>query len=153
MTRRRTWVVVVLSLALVAVMICSLPRGVEEPVYDGKRYTEWVQQISALGEGAAVERGRQEAIAAIEAIGTNAIPYLLQEIGSKDSSVKQLLIRVMPQWGRPVPAPWRRDRAQVGLRILRHHAALFTPSLKELQNDPELAPTIRPLMESLERGW
>ena len=153
MTRRRTCVVIVLPFALVAVMIWSLPRGVEEPVYHGKRYTEWVEQILALGEGGAVERGRQEAIAAIEAIGTNAIPYLLQEIGSKDSSVKQLLIRVMPQWSRPVPAPWRRDRAQVGFRILRHHAALFTPSLKELQRDPELAPTIRPLMESLERGW
>ena len=149
MTGKRTCVVVVLPLALVGVMICILPRGVQEPVYQEKRYTEWAQQTLALGEGTAVERGRQEGIAAIEAIGTNAIPYLLQEIESKDSSVKQLLIKTMPRWSRPVPAPWRRDRAQVGFRILRRHAALFVPSLKELQKDPELAPTIGPLMESL----
>jgi hypothetical protein len=60
------------GLALAGLAVCLLFPG--EPVYHGKRLSAWVADLHPL----VVEARQQEAVPALRAIGTNAVPYLLE---------------------------------------------------------------------------
>jgi hypothetical protein len=121
-----------------------------EPVYQGKRLTEWLQQDEAgflLGRNQ--DQGRQ-AEAAIRAIGTNAIPIYLKLIRTKESPLVVKFLRFMPRrWLSRLRVPQRQDYqwkifnrrslGAVGFGALREKAAPAVPTLIGLlkAKDPE----------------
>jgi hypothetical protein len=76
-------------LAAVAVgLLLCWRRGPKEPVYQGKRLTEWIQDFQGSSSLSLYEsrRQRQEAARqAMKAIGTNALPWLLFEFSRSES--------------------------------------------------------------------
>jgi len=69
-----------------------------EPVYNGKPLNAWVEQYgSNFWAGAYDAVAKKEAEIAIQQIGTNAIPYLLDMIRVRDSGVKKRLRAVIPE--------------------------------------------------------
>jgi hypothetical protein len=74
---RRALSIVVVCTAVVVVTMLVWPRGGREPVYQGKRLSEWIK----LPEG---KKAKAERVAAIEHIGTNALPFLIKWIAVCD---------------------------------------------------------------------
>lgn len=70
-----------------AVIFFLLPRVEPEPIYKGRRLSEWLRDY---GPTAKVQY--TQAYAALRAAGTNAIPTLLRMLGEKDSRWKLQLI-------------------------------------------------------------
>lgn len=86
MQRRR--ILLLLGLAAVAVvLVLCWPRGPQEPVYEGKRLTEWMENIGSLNAPEADRAARQ----ALRAIGSNAVPWLLDQFDRRDSPLRVVL--------------------------------------------------------------
>src|SRR4051794_21128856 len=62
-----------LTLALIGVLAVALWRQKPEPVYQGKRLSEWVQIMSTNGGAFSEEYSKL-----IEAVGPNGIPFYLE---------------------------------------------------------------------------
>ena len=80
MKRRR----ILLLLALVAVgagIVLIAPRGPKEPVYEGKRLTQWIEECYNRNTAESRETSRR----VLKAMGTNALPFLLHQFAQKDS--------------------------------------------------------------------
>ena len=78
----------ILLLAAVGVMAALFflwPRGPREPVYQGKTFTQWNNEVNTTTNG----RVRFEAFAAVNAIGTNAVPFLLKDFTRSISPWRQ----------------------------------------------------------------
>jgi hypothetical protein len=108
--RMRSWPILAVIAILVALtwLLWELSR-VREPEYQGKSLTAWVQQydrlmpgaramsvagrVSATGSPADREKW-VEASRALEAIGTNALPFAFHLAANHDSVVKRLLIKI-----------------------------------------------------------
>ena len=85
--RRRVGLFVVLGLVAVAIGFFALrPR---EPVYQGKRLSEWLADFNRAGRG----QIDQAAERAIRQIGTNALPFLLTDLSTLDSPYKLALMQ------------------------------------------------------------
>jgi HEAT repeat protein len=95
--------IAVVSLALVTILcVCVLlrPPGRNEPVYRGRSLTQWLVRLDdgqAYGISSSsmphLSRRQLEAAAAIRAIGTNALPFLMEDIHSAPSQ-NELRFRV-----------------------------------------------------------
>ena len=126
------------TLALVAAGVVALwPRGPQEPVYQGKKLSEWIKEANSTPTNAQTEQARL----AINAIGTNAIPYLLSEFAARQSR----LVINWSEWasrktgmdfgfdeGNP-----RRRRAEAGLLLLVTNSAAALPALAAYLGDEE----------------
>ena len=58
------------------------PRGPREPVYEGKRLSEWIEDAHPTlryTTGMELSKEQEAALQAIHAIGTNALPWLMYE--------------------------------------------------------------------------
>lgn len=80
----RYWMLVgVLLVAFLvgALVLFSIPR---EPVYDGKALSVWLDELAAQNYAMRWETNTQQAIA-IRTIGTNSIPFLLDQLRSHGS--------------------------------------------------------------------
>jgi len=141
MKRRR--ILLLLALAAVAGGIVVWPLGPKEPVYQGKRLTEWIQEARGPIQRSATrhwptqaERERSEAARqAVKAIGTNAIPFLVSELVRPESKWRTSFNR----WASKHPAirfrfadfDTRILNAANGLGILGRDAAPALPTLAE----------------------
>src|ERR1043166_10199828 len=79
---KRGWLIVLIVAvcAVVAIVAALVWPGEKEPVYQGKKLSEWIDQAwRASGR-------EQEARFAIRQIGTNAFPVLVKWIESADAS-------------------------------------------------------------------
>jgi hypothetical protein len=136
-----------------------------EPRYQGKR-------LGVLLKGDPIEY-----VPAMMAIGTNALPYLLQEIQARDSGLSRLGIGLFHRW-LDSPPPWktardRKHRARIGLGVLDSNAVpallnmAFSKPLRAQDGDPSLEavlilaefpsgaariPTRRAVVEALDSG-
>jgi HEAT repeat protein len=70
----------------------SEPR---EPVYQGKRLSEWLHGYDHPGMSPGSATRQLAADEAMEHIGTDAIPFLLQRLREHDSSLKFRLLRLL----------------------------------------------------------
>jgi hypothetical protein len=87
-TKKQTFTILV-CLLLLGTLAFYLTRP-NEPIYQGKTLTQWLQQYNLPGVfdqdyDAKREPERKTAERALHAIGTNSIPTLLRLLGSKDS--------------------------------------------------------------------
>jgi len=136
--------IVVLGVAITAAAFFALrPR---EPVYQGKRLSEWLADFNRAGRG----QVNQEAENAIRQIGTNALPFLVTDLCTLDSPYKLALMRWYNKWS-PIKLrfrPWvdRRGPALMAFYLLGNAGKLekatkpFIPTIgKLLDSQPEKA--------------
>jgi peptidoglycan/xylan/chitin deacetylase (PgdA/CDA1 family) len=129
--RRPIPFVFVLGVALVALSFyASRPRA-PDPVYEGKRLSEWLDRVYAHNDQTEVD----EAAAAIRHIGTNAVPFLLQELQAEAPFWVRTIQRIEGRLPFSIDLPsadTRIGRAITGFVILGATAAPAIPRLTEV---------------------
>ncbi len=124
-------------LGLVLVIVLSAPwLRSEEPAYQGKPISYWLQQVSQL------ERIK-DSTEAIQQIGEAGLPWILGELGAKDSRLK-LKVEHYLSYQRVIAldfgrAEERRMRGVLAIRMLGPGAKAAIPRLGEMIKDRELA--------------
>jgi hypothetical protein len=120
--------------ALAGLAICCLVPG--EPVYHGKRLNAWVADLHPR----VVEAKQQEAELALRAIGTNAVPYLLEQLQHREPRLLREL----------------REFSQRTKTFLRKDSQLELPWVAEVERDLQLSaafaalgPCARPALPAL----
>jgi hypothetical protein len=78
-----------------------------EPVYEGKRLSEWVVEVTALDRFDTIVNVDSASLRAMQAIGTNAIPWLLSEIK------------------KPPPLRWQLNRILGKQQVIKHRFAVL----------------------------
>src|SRR6185503_6855480 len=68
------------------------PTKPPEPVYQGKRLSEWLDVLGALPHSNAERASREAAATALRQMGTNAIPSLLWMARARDSELRRRFI-------------------------------------------------------------
>ena len=146
MKRRRILLALLLVLAA-AVVFAFWPRGPKQPVYQGKKLRDWIEAYATPLKGhpgypppEMVQR-REAAQRAIEAIGTNALPWLMHELSRPESKWAAAFNR----WAAGHPSiHWRlRDQNSrraicvLGLFLLRTNTAPVLPALAGYLHDPQ----------------
>lgn len=109
----------------------SRPGGPPEPVYRGKTLSAWLDDRRATPQGPVVLS--DEAIAAVRALGPEAVPTLLAWLRKSDSSISRNAKDVL-EWrlGLPIQVPTNQDtrkRAMYGFRALGPAARSAFPEL------------------------
>ena len=144
--RRRT--LLLAAVAVLAGLFFLWPRGPREPVYQGKTLTQWVMQADGQQRGLET----QEARAALKAIGTNAVPFLLKDFTRPVSLWRMRLNERARQH------PWIKFRlrndyelirvAGVGLQQLGPDAAPALPVVVRLLGDNIRGPDAGKIVQS-----
>jgi hypothetical protein len=130
-------------IALCAAGICGaiwiLPWHLNpvEPVWQGKKLSQWLTECDSDNPRDLSESART----AIRTMGTNALPYLLRRIGTRDSKAKMQL-RAWAGKGsiirRLTPTHYNfRISAAAGIEALGKEAAPAVPELIELLHDEQ----------------
>ena len=153
MRKRVQIALVVLPVAIVGVIAWQMLR-VREPVYGGKRLSDWLEQyydalenpegpmtgsatvVGLTADGLSGEESVKQAEAALRAIGTNAIPLLLRMAKAHDSALKQKAI-VLSYHQSLIPSRLRSDfvyrgRSALGFYTLGSAAKPAVPALMRL---------------------
>lgn len=116
-----------------------------EPSYQGKSLKGWAQQYGTNHWSGIDREASWQAEAAIQAIGTNAIPFLLERMRARDSFVKQRLCRLLPpKWHGPLHlkdnSSGTRHVGAYGLAALGTNAPSAVPTLIDIAShhpDPD----------------
>lgn len=80
----------VLLVALAVVLVCQGLRE-REPVYQGRRLSQWLDEYNHVGTLDQTEPISE----AIRAIGTNGLPFLLAHVEHVDSPIKEKLLALV----------------------------------------------------------
>jgi len=86
--RRRKWVLVVVAAAALSILFVV---GSNEPRYEGKRLSEWLQSLDSTlptYQPSEAERARN----AVKAIGPRAVPHLISMMRCTDSNLRKRMI-------------------------------------------------------------
>ena len=126
---------IVFGIGTVALLLTALLRP-NEPVYQGKRLSEWLEQLARVPYP---ERGSETATKAIRELGTNAVPCLVRVLQDRDSKIEAKFI----EWIRKqsaikvsfLLASERRAAACDALWILGSNAKDAIPEIGALFND------------------
>ena len=122
------------GLSLLAGMLLATGRAPKEPVYQGKALTQWIREAHDVG----IFEQTDETNAAMLAMGTNAVPFLLKEFSRPISRWRERLYAwVNSHAGVHVRTDEERVRlAGQGLMLLGTNAAPALPVLVRYQHDP-----------------
>jgi hypothetical protein len=88
----RRILLVVVTCGVLAVVVGLLWPGEREPVYQGKKLSEWLEAGASKYDDAPEE---QLARIAVKQMGTNALPYLMEAIAYEPSALKRKLIQAV----------------------------------------------------------
>jgi HEAT repeat protein len=113
----------------------------KEPSYGGRRLSHWLAQLDLENS-----RPSEQAVCAVQAIGTNAFPLLMRMICSRDPLWKQALMTLNARQSllrvAVTPASVFRDRAVEGYKALGARAKSNVPALVHLL-ETEPSPEVR----------
>jgi len=137
-------VVIFLAVVLVVLVWQVLRPRESEPIYKGKTLSQWEAEKKPTDFDPSIST---PAIDALRQMGTNALPYLIQDLRSKDALFwrklprsaysLRLIIRIRLMCG---PPAWeRQDRAIYFLKALGSMAKPAIPALSECLDRPEIA--------------
>jgi hypothetical protein len=112
--------------ALIAVMLWQV-RSPDEPTYGGKRLSDWLDEPSALGGDP-----NTAPAAAVRAIGTNAIPWLLSEFKRGGSTLD-----------------WRLNELLQKQRLIKYRFPFDQRVLRALRGFYTLGPLAEPAIPNL----
>jgi len=122
--------------ALLAILFFAQPSGPKEPVYQGKKLSRWMREAYEDAHNGTAKYSREErdaARAALRAMGTNAVPYLLSEFARAPSprrmQLNRWLYRQKFERFRFETGELRRDLATLSLRWLGPDASPALPVL------------------------
>ena len=125
-----------------------------EPVYEGKRLSEWLQGYITPGSYIAVEPDEQTD-RAVRQIGTNAIPTLLRMLSTRDSVLRRLLGRMTLRQDivkiHVLPAYFPTAEAATAFRVLGASASNAVPDLIRIYRLRAGPDSQRACVEAL--GW
>ncbi len=136
--------IVLIAAAFVFLAWFVLAPRTPDPVCRGKTLSQWV---ATPDPGSYDASGYASAIVAVKEMGTNALPFLIHELRSKDSPLWELLppsaykmrlvsrIRIMSG----PPASERQQRAVYFLELLGPTARPAIPALSECLDRPDIA--------------
>ena len=129
------FVLVVLA-GMILLRINQLPP---DPVYHGKKLSGWLQTYASTSPNGVGSPEWLQTDGAVRHIGTNAIPYLLQLLREKDSSLtlrmvalakRQRIIKI-----HFIPASTRNREASMAFLALSHAAKDAVPELIKIYNE------------------
>jgi HEAT repeat protein len=140
MKKPRIIALLVLVTAFVASLLHFASRA-HEPVYQGKSLSVWLENYLDCDGGFTTREQQLAADLAVQHIGTNALPFLIEMISAKDSRLKSKLIDLLAKqrWIKIhiLPAEVLQARAMVAFRALGTTAKPVIPELARLLNDGE----------------
>ena len=150
-TKRRTIIItVLLCISLAAAVIAVFHRG-DEPCYEGKRLSQWLEIYDKNSSGGAVEY--TNAFEAVWTIGTNALPLYLKWIQYEESpwrkQVRRYLPRPMKRFVNDRAKENRQHYAHLGFYILRTNATAAIPELIVMMKDYQKSRTSAHAIHSL----
>src|SRR2546426_4374026 len=120
-------------LAVSAAVAGFFAARAREPVYEGKRLSEWLRD---LDDNILAADSRNRAVDAVRQIGSNCVPTLVELLHSSDSWPKRKLMELVGNQSRIrfhfTTAQERRSRAIRGIEVLGPAAI---PMLIDLLND------------------
>ncbi|MBI3852189.1 MAG: HEAT repeat domain-containing protein [Verrucomicrobia bacterium] len=144
-TRRRIIFVILLAIAIAGVAVYL--RQPLEPVYQGRRLSAWLRDFQIRTSKYHESEQDEKAAEAIRQIGTNAIPFLLKDLQSKDTAFEMKLwefwnkiyFRIPSYIHVPHNFAWfQRERAVYAFEALGQSAEPAIPALREIINSQEL---------------
>jgi hypothetical protein len=138
--------IILCGLVMIAIgVVVVANHGPSEPAHGGKKLSAWLDELSAMQFPAECDPDTKPALA-VRAIGTNAIPWLIHEMGAPGSSVRwrlnQLLARQNIIKFRLLDHHNRVRRACMGFAALGTMAEPAIPELMKLvEVNPGYGPT------------
>src|SRR6185436_2072587 len=81
--RRLVWLLGMLIVAGAVLFLST--KDSDEPSYEGRRLSEWLEDLAFFGPDST------NALAAVSAMGTNAVPFLIRNLSSRPSWVRYFL--------------------------------------------------------------
>jgi hypothetical protein len=135
MRKRVKIALAVLLVAAIGVIAWQVMR-LREPVYQGKRLSQWLDEYNRVGRLEQTEPISE----AIRAIGTNSLPFLLAHLKHVDSPIKEKFLALvgrqhlvkLPFYG----ADPYRSASILALHALGAQAAPLFPDLMKLTDNP-----------------
>jgi hypothetical protein len=139
MKRRRILLVIVVA-AVAAGLVLLWPRGPKEPVFQGKRLSQWLEKdFIHTGDMHSYEKAKQ----AIHAAGTNALPFFLYQFTVSESRLGAKFRRWLSSFSKGhLQIDPLRDRltiASYGMRLMGSNAVPALPTLASYFDDPRRA--------------
>jgi hypothetical protein len=140
--RQRWKFLIILALMALTALCYFLLRPVNEPKFQGRYLSEWFQEEDLILPD--LESAAPEAVQAIRAIGTNALPNYLQWLQYEPSQWRTTLRSKLPRWAiknqtvsnwLDDPASWRAMYAYRGIEILGTNAIGALPELTAMLNN------------------
>lgn len=134
------------ALVAMALGVAALwPRGPREPVYQGIRLSRWIDEarpgFDGMGRALNSEQQREACRKAIQALGTNSLPWLMHEFthpGSKWRTTVNLWIARHTYWRFRFSADSLRwQRAVEGLEMVGPQLAPVLPELARCLDCPD----------------
>ena len=112
------------------------PRGPKEPVYQGKRFGEWVIEAYCDSGPERMAAARN----AVQAIGTNALPWLMAEFTRPEPKWRKLIyrwtVKLSPRQPDVPPEVVRIEWAAAGLEMLGSNVTPVLPELAQHLSHP-----------------
>ena len=137
----RRFIIVLCGAILSGAAWIAVGKAPPEPTWAGYSLSDWLQ--SGYGSGMThVEGDWEEADEAVRGMGTNAIPYLVRELGAKHSPLKWWFVKMT--WKQSLvhvpytPADERRERAIAAFEALGSVATSAVATIRVYLTDPEL---------------
>jgi hypothetical protein len=142
MKRRRIFQLLAVA-ATVAAALLLWPPGLTEPAYQGKSLTQWIREANDVG----IFEQTDETKAAMEAIGTNGVPFLLKEFTRPISHSHDRLYKWINGLSLPGIYLWTDEERMAiagrGLMLLETNALPAFPILMGYLADAERGPYVR----------
>jgi HEAT repeat protein len=126
----------VIGLLIIAWIVAAI-SGAREPEYDGKKLTQWLEELRRPSSPSPL--ARTNAMIAIRQMGTNAVPYMVTMLRAKDSRLKAKCVDLLSRL-RWVNIQFRddylrREDALRGLGVLGPDARAAIPDVAKLLDD------------------